>query len=375
MFRSVLTRVVRVRWRAAIAGCAVILFASVAMGDTRGLDGLVRTCHAANTGSRADLFTSEDFDALCIEQVATYGSAARPYAPVILSRFVESRNGRDRALGAAFLGYVGYAPAEPHLVALLNDPDWRVVYAAARSLGWLYAKEAIPALSKVADSYWLPEVRDEARAAVASMQPGSARLARPEIRLGRFPPGFGLEVDAMFAPDVAPCESGQWKYRDVFFSEPKQKSMNVWISAHDALPAGELSGTDNGEWGGGLFWRQSWHVTKKSLYAINVAGIEPSGDGAVASFGEVGPYRSYQKIPTPPGEESISISNGPSGYGFVLLATRDAAGEWHLTEIARLPRAADAISTIAPDLFAALVGGRVVVFSRQGILGLATCAP
>jgi hypothetical protein len=57
------------------------------------------------------------------------------------------------------LGVIGYTAAIPRLRGALRDLDWRVVYAAAKSLGQLRAIEATGDLERIYDTYWLPQVR------------------------------------------------------------------------------------------------------------------------------------------------------------------------------------------------------------------------
>jgi HEAT repeat protein len=156
------------------------------MGDESVVDGLARSCRPTMSQGKPEPFTSSDFETRCVEEIAAFGAAARPFAPILLSRFLSSKNGRDRALGAALLGYIGFQPATPRLIELLDDTDWRVAFAAARSLSWLRAGIAIPSLTKVAQTHWLPEVKQEAANAIAALQPNAQPLTKPEVRQGHF---------------------------------------------------------------------------------------------------------------------------------------------------------------------------------------------
>jgi len=77
----------------------------------------------------------------------------------------------DVRWGAArALGYIGYEDgAQPLIAALDNQDDWRLVFAAAESLGRLRAKAAIPRLREVAKNHWFPFVRKTARTALRSI--------------------------------------------------------------------------------------------------------------------------------------------------------------------------------------------------------------
>jgi HEAT repeat protein len=74
--------------------------------------------------------------------------------------FLASPNGEEVATAVTALGHIGYDAAIPQIEQQLRSPDWRVVYAAARSLGWLGATDSIQALERVASGHWLPDVRD-----------------------------------------------------------------------------------------------------------------------------------------------------------------------------------------------------------------------
>ena len=337
-----------------------------AMGDRTVAAETVLAC-APSTDPSEGSFESR----ICLEQAAYHGEAILPYANLILSAFLNSRTGMDRANGASVLGFIGYAPAKQRLIELLEDPDWRVVYAAARSLGWLKAREAVPALRKIASGHWLAEVRDEAARAIAVLQSQTGDLPRPDVVGGSldYPPRVPLELDATFAPDVAPCRSGQWTWRAQVFREPSEVAM----TAH--LPGGDLAGRDSGEWGGEVMWKPASQVPSYVAQG-NVEGIERVGDGAIAVIGGGGIWTSYDAARGPRSANAsteITISNGPGGSGYALRLRRDASGAWRVAEIARFPRAAFGLIRIDRDLFAVWSGNRAIVFRPSGIAGVAAC--
>ncbi len=123
------------------------------MGEAGSASELVEFCLAM-----ANAFTTSRWDANrpayelnkllwenCLKEIAWLGDDALPYGEQIAGKFLGSPNGTDRADGASALGYIGYKPAIPRLIVLLDDPDWRVVYASARALRWLQADAAMPA--------------------------------------------------------------------------------------------------------------------------------------------------------------------------------------------------------------------------------------
>ena len=63
-----------------------------------------------------------------------------------------------------------------------------------------------------------------------------------------------------------------------------------------------------------------------------------------------------------------------TGANYAMKFTRDTRGVWHGQEIARFVRGAGVPVTFGPNLFAAGYDGEVIVFSPDGILGVAECA-
>ena len=325
-----------------------------------------------------DSFEGSFDSTTCLERAAVFGEAILPYANLILTRFTNSENGTDRANGASLLGYIGYSPATARLIELLGDSDWRVVYAAVRSLGWLNAKTAILALTKVSNHHWLADVRAEAAKVVSVLRSSSEAMDRPAPRAGtyEFPPDVQLEVDATFAPDIAPCESGRWKWNGREFGESDHVNMRLNVSAHGPLSAGVLAGRDSGEWGGEVKWETA-SADPLFLATGNVEGLGPSSDGAVAVIGTCcGDWRDYDpKRAADPSQaiETVNVGNGPGGGGYALAIRRDQTGAWRVKQIARFPRAAFGLKSIGRDLFAVWSGNRAIVFTPNGIAGVAPC--
>jgi HEAT repeat protein len=116
-----------------------------------------------------------------IDQVSSYGSAARSSGPAI-ARFLAPAFDEDlRADAALALGEVGDATAVPALLALapeLHD-DWLLAYHVAESLGRLRAAEARPVLEDLARRHWHKAVRNNAARALHSIETG--HFVRPEV--------------------------------------------------------------------------------------------------------------------------------------------------------------------------------------------------
>ena len=116
---------------------------------------------------------------------------------------------------------------------------------------------------------------------------------------------------------------------------------------------GVLVGFDMGEWGGRLTWTGAEGQTEL-IIDDNVIAIEPADGGAMVLFG---------------------YAHMGQTYGYAGYLSKGEYGSWPFKEIARLPYDAQALATIGPNLFAAWSGGRVVIFSDKGVLGLASCTP
>jgi hypothetical protein len=283
---------------------------------------------------------------LCILNLVAFGEHARA-AGTELIRFLGSPNGAEVATAVTALGYIGYDAAIPEIEQKLGSPDWRVVYAAARSLGWLGAAGSIRELEQVASRHWLPEVRDEALTVTDALKGSERRMARPLSVEGRdgAPRLFFFERELL--QSLPPCRSQRWEWRGTRFSQPPTATRVSRLP----LGAGELIGTDRGEFGGELRWKSA-QGQEQSIIKDNVMAIVPTEGGAIVLFG---------------------LAHLGSAHGYAVRVSQRDDGGWSLSEAARLPGRADALATIGPRLFAAWSDGRVVVFSEQEIVGLATC--
>jgi hypothetical protein len=264
-------------------------------------------------------------------------------------KFLGSPNAEELAAAVTALGYIGYDTAIPQIEQQLRSSDWRVVYAAARSLGWLAATGSIPALERIASDHWLPEVREQASTAVDALK-GHGRMARPPSFEGRdgagllFFFGRGFMSPPILRSSPA-CGSRRWQWQDIQFSQPPPRVTRLPVGT------GELIGTNRGEWGGALVWQPA-DGQAQPLLKHNVVGIEPAEGGAIALFG---------------------LAHMGFVDGYAVRVSQRGDGSWSLTEVARLPSTADALARIGPNLFAAWSEHRVVVFSDQEIVGLARC--
>jgi HEAT repeats len=287
----------------------------------------------------------------CLITVAAFEKHART-AGSHLVEFLASPNGEEVAVAVIALGYIGYDAAIPQIEQQLRSHDWRVAYAAARSLGWLGAVDAIPTLEGVASGHWLPEVRDQARAAADALKGNDKRLARPSSFEGRngarrlfFIGGSYLSPGTLRFEPV--CSSRHWEWNGIRFSRPTSSTRSL------ILDAGVLVGKRTNELGHGDL---TWHPANgraQVLHSDSVVAVEPAESGAIVLFG---------------------FANGGLVDGYAVRVSQRGDGGWSLSEVARLPSTADALATISPNVFAAWSANRVVVFSDQEMVGLAKCA-
>ena len=283
---------------------------------------------------------------LCLLNLVAFGEHAR-MAGAQLMRFLESPNGAEVATAVTALGYIGYDAAIPEIEQRLRSPDWRVVYAAARSLGWLGAAGSIREIEQVASRHWLPEVRNEALTVADALKGSERRMARLLSVEGRdgAPRLFFFERELL--QTQPPCRSQRWEWQDIRFSQPPTSTRVSRLP----FGAGELIGTDRGEFGGELRWKSA-AGQEQSIIKDNVVAIVPAEGGAIVLFG---------------------LAHLGLAHGYAVRVSQRDDGGWSLSEAARLPGRADTLATIGPKLFAAWSDGRVVVFSDQEIIALAAC--
>ena len=277
-----------------------------AVRDPVVVEEVVRTCHPS-----AAPFDPLAPEALrCLGEVASYGDRGRDVGGILLP-FLESENGAERSYAVTALGQIGFEPAIPQIEDAMNSADWRVVYAAIRSLGWLGDTSAVPAMDRIASDYWLPEVRAKAKQ-IAGALSSEGRVSHPS-RFSR-PSENGdnpFVIDREVLDGVPDCPTKQWQWGDTSFGLPvRSNERDTELQVND----GKFVGTNHGEWGGELMWRPT-RGDPDSIQKDNVVGIEPDTDGPVALFG---------------------LAHMGLAYGYALQV-RSNGERWKPVEIARPP--------------------------------------
>jgi hypothetical protein len=269
--------------------------------------------------------------------------------------FLASENQAERAYGILTLGYINYTPAVVKIDEALDSKDWRVVYAAVWGVGWLGDQNAAAKLDKLATSYWLVELRDDAAHVASALRSPKGRLDRASWKAN----DSGMPIDPTFLITGGvrgrrdACPGNLWQWQEEKFKIQQTGGVNAHaLRLWNGDVAGELVGTDHGEWGGDLTWIPGEGVPVV-LDRDNVRGMDYDNGGAIVIFG---------------------LAHLGFNYGYVLRISRNADGSWAQTDIAHLPGEPGSWTRLKSNRIAILTAGRVVVFSSSdGILGVASC--
>lgn len=217
----------------------------------------------------------------------------RSVGPVVM-RYLGHANWDVRLAAVEALGKTHYREATGALIEALGDErDWRVVFAAASSLGLLRAEEALPALQVVAGTHWYPPVRDAAERAERFVR-GEREIVEGDDGQGGAVlfslydyTAAGLElplsyesVDQVFG--VLNRQAGS--EREKVLTRDKKGELVYEEVNGTRVQSGFLAGTDHGEWGGEITFIDPLGFSTK-VCSENVAAIFAHRDGAVAVTG------------------------------------------------------------------------------------------
>jgi hypothetical protein len=119
-------------------------------------------------------------------------------------------------------GIIGYSEGASRLQGALKDLDWRVVYAAAKSLRELRAVEATADLQQIYDTYWLPEVRRQARYSLPNLKlPADAPTPGEQLEADHKLDGVPYDLYYFVLDDIPECYSQQWRLQSLVFHFPE----------------------------------------------------------------------------------------------------------------------------------------------------------
>lgn len=281
---------------------------------------------------------------VCLGQLADFGSNGERAGAEVLP-FLDSENTAERLYAIEALGLIGYRLAIPEIEDFLKSEDWRLRYAAIRALGHLSSKDSVPKIEAAAADYWLDELNWYARAVVQSLirnQPAGGSMPSSWSGYG----SFGA-YDSPYEKR-RDCKSGDWSFGDVEFRvQATNRADTVQLEVEDGL----LVGVDQGEFGGALVWKPE-HGEEVTLWRDNTYALHPVDGGYISIHGS-----------------AHMIFN----HGYAVFSERTDDGRYRSGEIARFPSMAGLVNAIGGGRFAADFGGRVLVFSKDGILGSARC--
>lgn len=231
-----------------------------------------------------------------------------------------------RVAAARTVGFIGYRKAIPDLVTLLSSKeDWRLVWSAAESLGRLGATEALNDLRLITDRHWYPPVRKCARLAIDHIwkkkpYPDSDKLSYRNP----FPFEFFQYEQIRASSKIPPA--------------PKTKAGDTLT-----IPEGVFNATDKGEWGGDLTF-EAKNGVKQVLINTNVCAVALLGKNIIAAGGLA----------------HLSLNSG-----MLYQLTQNASGMWTATRWRALPGAPDWVEARTmsgvPSLRIACYGGTVEV--------------
>jgi hypothetical protein len=347
--------------------CGGLVIAFIASGGGIHIHGAMRNSAVATVAEpckpQANSFDSVASQAfVCLRAIASQSDLGRSEVNQVIP-FLHSENNAERTYGISALGAMGYKEAIPQIEAELQSNDWRVVFAATRSLGWLGAMDATPSLEKVASSHWLPEVREEARKSVRVLHLSVAKQ-QEAARKGRVSanyPGDWMAITPLVLRKTASCPGDRWRWKGNAFriGDERRKQDGNYASPASSLLVqdGELIGTNHGEWGGTLVWVPGKGMARV-LLRDNITGLAFSGKGSILVLLD----------------ESILSDDGA-----IATFRRNSSGEWNLSPLVQLPARADRWTNFGPDrlgmeFLAVESAGRVVIVSAEtGVLGLASC--
>jgi hypothetical protein len=268
---------------------------------------------------------------LVFRDLAGLGENGKAAGPEVVRHFGDA-DWDFRLDAARAAGFIGYRGAIPGLIGFLySEEDWRLVWAAAQSLGRLRADVATAVLLRVSERHWYPPVREAARVALTHL-----RTRRPYP----VPPPGG---DYRFASEFFAYEG--IASRSVVPSPPADRA-----GAKLDVQGGKLVASDNGEWGGELTFVAADGM-HRPLLRKNVMALAALGNDIVAVSG---------------------LAHLSFNRGDLYRVTQDQRGFWTAYRWRTLPGApqwaAIRQAGLEPSLRVACLGGTVDV-SPDGAMG------
>lgn len=303
----------------------IAAYALFRLGDAAAVPSLVEAVRSESGWRRA--FAVRD-----IASLGPSGIAAGPFVRGLLT----DPDWDVRVQAAEALGWIGYREAIPDLFRATENADWRLVYQAAWALGVLGAREAAPRLEQIRDSYWYPVVRVAASEALETLQTG---------RVGAADHGWDAISRRMEQLDELTRRAADCKSRRVFWQDkwlvPAPTSEG---ETELKIESGTFIGTNNGEWGGELYFRDL-AGRKTKLAEDNILGIYQTSSGMVAVAGLAHLTLNWGRI-----------------YALNVSST---GGDWRAATLLTLPGEPHGLA-VTPDGDLLIVAGDWSVAMRRG---------
>jgi HEAT repeat protein len=237
-----------------------------------------------------------------LRDIAEKRESLRDVGPAVMEQLA-SEDWDLRVAAARCLGYIGFAEAEPNLVAALSDVrDWRLPYVSSESLGRLHARGAVTALLKLKSEHWYPPVREAAAKAIEVIEHGGQYTSR-------FPPyNFPMEFYGYMSlegiPEAShahpPLKTGPdelskddltslgYDAKRVGYDSVAHRMRESSIRAAPVcgirVDGGSVLGSSRGEWGGELVYVDAQGAVNR-LVSSNTRAIHRMPFGIVAVTG------------------------------------------------------------------------------------------
>ena len=248
---------------------------------------------SAAAGALADMVEAGG-DKYVVREIALLGPEAREVGPRVLG-WLDDPDWEIRVMSARTLGAIGYKDATKQLEGLLSSwIDWRLAYAATKSLADLKAVESVPILEEASREHWFPIVRDAAKEAVESLQNGVELEGHGGTEAGDlvdyvFVNRDGLSIEEDELEGLEPRGGGARQAmpfyvfekdrpavakRLVDFREKNGGTPLPWISGviNSPFRDGLIVGSSAGEWVGGLYdvpnEGEVWRLLNDNVHGI-----------------------------------------------------------------------------------------------------------
>ncbi len=334
-------------------------------------------------------------DRLLLRDIAALGVTAQALGVEIMP-LLNSTERETRLLAARTLGFIGYTPAAPQLIKLMNEPmDVFLTRVSAESLGRLKTKEALPALQRVMTTHWYPPVRQIAQVAIEKINTNADYESK--YHKDNFPSEYfsydyfeykscdNVELKQLKEPEITKLYSDYAKVKLEKLSyqtdivgygaadEQEQRAADpngiIRVNANNIIErrssikqipsvalraeSGWLVGSSRGEWGGELVFVAD-NNTSFVVLNENVEDIYYLGDHIVAVTG---------------------VSHLGSNNGLLYRLQRNEKGIWQAKPWRQLPAAPYSSWLVEKgELLINTYSSGSIVVSKDGEMSMAKCA-